>query len=314
VRTADTRLPLIAAWLLITTGCYPSQSLPVSAVWTEQHQLEFSDRLPQAIEIWARRGHVLIKDGAELSGTIAIDVRAATRDLARTQAESAEIQQHWENGRLRIECSHAEGADLDAVAVRCQLEVPPDIRVIVHSADAEIALRGYRGHAEASTDSGAISAYPAGGDCQLSTQSGSIDLLGQFDNAQLTSTSGRISVAVPATSTRVHLEIDTHDGRVSVDMSQTCKMLLSYTTGSGQLRSEFPVRWETNGQDAGDGRKLYAGVLGELECPAQVETIVEQQTGVFVVRRTPTGGESHRVSRGAARPARSPADRSVARH
>jgi hypothetical protein len=274
-------LPVIAA-ALCSLACSTSYRAPEAALHTELREVEFPSTSPVAVEIYVRGGLVLIQDGTRLQGDVQIAARGDSDSDAQEHLQSIRLLTTEENDVCRLRATPAIASDLDAVDIRFRMQVPAHIKVRVFTHHADVAVRGYRGDAEVQTETGEIQARPDGGTCMLSTVSGAIRLGGTFRRAALTTHDGNIGVTLPPERHDVMLQATSDSGSVSLDLSETCRMLLSYTTQNGILRTDFPVVWHNS---AAEEDRVYEGTIGDAGKPISVDATVHCRAGEFEVKR-----------------------------
>lgn len=277
-----TSLAPVLAGALFLLACSTSYLAPEAALQTELRELEFPSASPAAVEIYVRRGLVLIQDGASLRGDVQIGARGDSDTDAHARLQSIRVLTTEEHDVCRLRATPATDSDLDAVDIRFRLQVPPHVAVRVFTHHAEVAVRGYRGDARVETSTGEIQARPEGGTCTLSTVSGAIRLGGTFRRAALTTHDGSIGVTLPAERHDVTLRASSDSGPIALDLSESCRMLLSYTTQYGILRTDFPVIWHNS---AAEVDRVYEGTVGDAGKPISIDATIRSRAGVFEVRR-----------------------------
>lgn len=240
-----------------------------------------------------------------------------------TQRQEARIRATTERGtrwrvtssRITIESEGYRGRSGSTY----EITVPEGTRVILHSMNGDLAVRGVKGEVELSTNNGDVEVVDAVGRVELVTLSGDATATRVRGSVDATSLNGRVllsdvqgaTIAAESTSGSVELEnvvsadIDastvsgtvdfsgpldprgrysftSHSGTVSLVVPSSVSARFTIETFNGEVDSDFPYTLQPN-RDRRNGSKLEFNVgAGEARVTA------ESFSGGVVIRRATT--------------------------
>ena len=208
-----------------------------------------------------------------------IVVTGGTGRQVRIVAESERAQlrlEHTSNRiTLRTERNRHRGGDTEY-----RITVPAGTRVIMASTSGELTARGTKGEVEATTMSGDISITDASGDVLAETLSGSVEISGVTGDVSVQAVSADVSIervtgAVEAESVSGEIilrnitsksvsgvtvsgevefdgsivadgryKLSSHSGDVRVSLADAVNAIVSVSTFSGEIDSDFPLTLE----------------------------------------------------------------------
>lgn len=271
-------------------SCWSPYRVPGAQVAERHLVAKLVDPAPAKLEVHVHRGHVLVQPGDQLEVVADIEVSAADREEAERRAASVRISTESFDGTTRVRTTHPEGAPLDAVHARYRVKIPDSVALQVLAREARVALRGPRSPVQVTTESGAVDARAAGGTWEISTVSGPIRLEGAFTQADLKSETGRIDVSLDGSELpEPTLVAESGSGPLQISLPPDRAMRLRFTTVQGDVRSELPVRWTTNGAAAEGAARLYDGLLGEESNAVSIDAQVHTESATLEIRRLPAG-------------------------
>ncbi|HEU4995036.1 MAG TPA: DUF4097 family beta strand repeat-containing protein [Gemmatimonadaceae bacterium] len=231
-----------------------------------------------------KRGTVSLSVG---SGEII--VRAWNRDQihVRARSERSVIRLEATPARVSLDLSRPRGGD-----TRFEVTVPVGVRVSARATNGDIAITGTRGSVEARTQSGDLTVEDVAEMVDLSSLSGDITGRGLSGNIDINATNGEITLTdvkgdlevtsvsgdidlrnvvakyVRARSTSGDINYDavvdtagryelaSHSGSVYLIVPQGTGALLSVSTYSGSIESDFPITLKPGDQGPSRGRRF----------------------------------------------------------
>jgi len=231
-----------------------------------------------------RRGTVALSLG---SGEIV--VTAWDRPQVRVQARSERgvIRVDATTTRLSLDLSHNRGGDS-----RFEVTVPLGARVSARSTNGDVSITGTRGGVEATTQNGDLHIQDVADMVDLRSFSGDIDVRGVTGNVDVNALSGDIvlvdvkgDVEATAVSGDVELrdvtarfvrakstsgdidfdgavdpagryELGSHSGSVTLSIPRTTGALLTVSTYTGSIESDFPITLKPGEHSIGQARRF----------------------------------------------------------
>lgn len=128
----------------------------------------------------------------------------------------------------------------------------------VSTDDGRIRGAGLRGSVRARTDDGSVRLQEIDGDVAVHSEDGSIHVSGVLAGLDASTEDGRIVIgAAPGSVMSGDWDLQTEDGRVSVDLPDDFSALLDLATGDGRIRVD-----DRFGGNAGRGAEALRRVIG----------------------------------------------------
>ncbi len=205
------------------------------------------------------------------------------RIVAESERGQLRLEQSSNRISLRTERNRGRGGDTEY-----RVTVPTGTRVIMASSSGDLTARGTKGEVEATSMSGEISITDATGDVQAEALSGSVEISKVNGSVSVQAVSGDITVrevsgAVEVESVSGELvlenitsksvrgvtvsgeidfdgsiasdgryELNSHSGDVRASLPDNVNALVSVSTFSGEIDSDFPLTLEP-----GEGRRQH---------------------------------------------------------
>lgn len=243
-------------------------ALPASAQSRRDRDEDYQSSIDTTFA-FDKRGTVSLSVG---SGEII--VRAWSRDQiqVRARSERSVVRMDATPTRLSLDLSRARGGD-----TRFELTVPVGVRVSARASNGDISIIGTKGGVEAKTQSGDLNVEDVGDMVDLGSLSGDITARGLTGNIDIGAVSGDITLAdvkgdleatsvsgdielrnvvaryVRAKSTSGDItydgtidstgryELGSHSGSVYLTVPQTTGAVLTVSTYTGSIDSDFPI-------------------------------------------------------------------------
>lgn len=231
-----------------------------------------------------RRGTVTLSVG---SGEII--VRAWNRDQiqVRARSERSVVRMDATATRLSLDLSRPRGGD-----TRFEVSVPVGVRVSARATNGDISITGTRGGVEARTQSGDLNVEDVGDMVDLGSLSGDITAKGLTGNVDINAISGDLLLSdvkgdVEATSVSGDIdlrnvvaryvrakstsgdinydgivdstgryELGSHSGSVYLTVPQNTGALLTVSTYSGSIDSDFPITLKPGEHGIGSSKRF----------------------------------------------------------
>ena len=270
------RVPLLLALLV-------GAALPASAQDRRDRDEEFQSRIDTTIN-FDRRGIVALSAG---SGEIIVTAWDRPQVRVRARSERSTIRIDATSARVSLDLTRSRGGD-----TRFEVTVPTGVQVTARTTNGDISITGTRGAVEATTQSGDLSVDEAidavelrtfsgdilarnlsgtvevnslSGDVSLTvvrgnvdatTVSGDVDLrgiAGRFVTAK--STSGDISYDGTIDSTGRY-ELTSHSGGVYITIPPGTGALMTVSTYTGSIESDFPITLKPGEHGIGMSRQF----------------------------------------------------------
>ena len=272
----------MARTLLLATMLLASAN-PIAAQSRRDQDQEYQSRIDTTFA-FDRRGTVTLSVGG---GEIV--VRAWSRDQIRVLARSERsvVRMDATPTRLSLDLSRPRGGD-----TRFEVTVPAGVRVSARATSGDISISGTKGGVEARTQSGDLTVEDVGDMVDLGSLSGDIaarGLTGSVDvntvsgdltmsdvkgDVEATSVSGDIDlrnitaryVRAKSTSGDVNYdgavdstgryELGSHSGSVYLTVPQNTGALLTVSTYSGSIDSDFPITLKPGDHGIGTSKRF----------------------------------------------------------
>lgn len=247
-----------------------------------------------------RRGTVSLSVG---SGEII--VRAWNRDQiqVRARSERSVIRMDASPLRVSLDLSRPRGGD-----TRFELSVPVGVRVNARATNGDISIIGTKGGVEARTQSGDLIVEDAADMIDLGSLSGDVSARGLTGNIDISAVSGDVELAdikgdVEATSvsgdldlrnvvaryvrakstsgdvtydgtidTTGRYELGSHSGSVYLVIPQSTGALLTVSTYTGSIESDFPITLRPGEHGIGSGPKRFTFEIGKGDARVSAES------------------------------------------
>lgn len=231
-----------------------------------------------------KRGTVVLSVGAG-----EIIVTAWNRDQVRVRARSERsvIRMDATSTRVSLDLSRARGGD-----TRFEVTVPIGVRVSARATSGDISISGTKGGVEARTQNGDLTVEDVAETVDLNTYSGDIVARGLSGNVEITTLSGEITVSdvkgdadVTSVSGDIDLrnvvaryvrakttsgdvsfdgaidatgryELGSHSGSVYLTLPQNTGALLTLSTYSGSIESDFPITLKPGEHGMGQSKRF----------------------------------------------------------
>ena len=212
-----------------------------------------------------------------LGGEIVVTGGSGRQVRIIAESERAELRlEHTANRiSLRTDRNRVRSGDTEY-----RVTVPTGTRVIMASTSGELSARGTKGEVEATTMSGEISIVDANGDVEAEALSGSVEISDVTGSVNVQAVSGYVTlenvtgaVEVESVSGEIELggitsksvravtvsgeidfdgtiapdgryELNSHSGDVRVSLPDNVNALVSVSTFSGEIDSDFPLTLE----------------------------------------------------------------------
>jgi DUF4097 and DUF4098 domain-containing protein YvlB len=231
-----------------------------------------------------RRGTVSLTVG---SGEII--VRAWNRDQVqvRARSERGTIRMDATSSRLSLDLARTRGGD-----THFELNVPVGVRVSARATNGDISITGTKGGVEAKTQSGDLNVQDVGDVVELGSLSGDIKARGLTGNVDISAVNGDLDIAdvkgdieassvsgdidlrnvvaryVRAKSTSGDVtfdgaidstgryELGSHSGSVYLVIPQGTGALLTVSTYTGSIESDFPITLKPGEHGIGTSKRF----------------------------------------------------------
>lgn len=254
-----------------------------AAAQSRRDDEEFASRIDTTFA-FDRRGTLVI-----VAGTGEIDVSAWDRPQIRVRARSERsvIRLDATSTRVSLDVSRPRGGD-----TRFEVTVPIGVRVSARSTSGDVVIAGTRGAVEARTQNGDLSVSDVGEVVDLNTYSGDIVARGITGNVEVTTLNGEVMLTdvkgdvdattvsgdvdlrnvvaryVRAKSTSGDItfdgsvdntgryELGSHSGSVYLTIPQNTGALLTVTTYSGSIESDFPITLKPGEHGIGSSKRF----------------------------------------------------------
>ena len=212
-----------------------------------------------------------------LGGEISVTGGTGRQVRIIAESERAELRLEHSANRisLRTERNRGRGGDTEY-----RVTVPTGTRVVMASTSGELSARGTRGEVEATTMSGDISIVDANGDVEAEALSGSVEISNVTGSVAVQAVSGDVTlenvsgtIEVESVSGEIVLdritsksvrgvtvsgeidfqgtiapdgryELNSHSGDVRVSLPDNVNAIVSVSTFSGEIDSDFPLTLE----------------------------------------------------------------------
>jgi len=197
------------------------------------------------------------------------------RIIAESERAELRLEQSANRISLRTERNRVRSGDTEY-----RVTVPTGTRVVMASTSGELSARGTKGEVEATTMSGEISISDANGDVDAEALSGSVEISNVTGSVSVQAVSGDVTVEnvtgtveVESVSGEIELsritsksvravtvsgeidfdgsiapdgryELNSHSGDVRVSLPDNVNALVSVSTFSGEIDSDFPLTLE----------------------------------------------------------------------
>lgn len=243
-------------------------ALPAAAQGRRDRDEDYQSRIDTTFA-FDKRGTVAMSLG---SGEIVVTAWNRDQVRVRARSERSEVRMDASSARLSLDLSRPRGGDS-----RFDVTVPVGVRVTARSTNGDISIRGTKGGVEANTQSGDLLVEDVGEMVDLGSLSGDITARGLTGNVDVRAVSGDVSldsvrgdVEVTSVSGDIDLgdvsakylrakstsgdvsfagaidpagryEIGSHSGSVYLTLPQTTGALLTVSTYTGSIDSDFRI-------------------------------------------------------------------------
>jgi len=269
---------------LLFTALLVASALPASAQQSRRDRDEDYQTSIDTTFAFDKRGTVSLTVG---SGEII--VRAWNRDQVqvRARSERSVVRMDATPTRLSLDLSRPRGGD-----TRFEVTVPVGVRVSARATNGDISITGTKGGVEAKTQSGDLNVEDVGDMVDLGSLSGDITAKGLTGNIDISAVSGDITVAdvkgdieVTSVSADIDLrnvvaryvrakstsgdvtfdgaidstgryELGSHSGSVYIVIPQTTGALLTVSTYTGSIESDFPITLKPGEHGIGTSKRF----------------------------------------------------------
>ena len=222
-------------------------------------------------------------------GSGEIIVRAWNRDQVqvRARSERSTIRMDATPSRLSLDLARTHGGD-----THFELNVPVGVRVSARATNGDISITGTKGGVEAKTQSGDLTVEDVGDVVELGSLSGDIKARGLTGNVDISATNGDLDIAdvkgdVEATSVSGDIdmrnvlarymrakstsgdvtfegtidstgryELGSHSGSVYLVIPQGTGALLTVSTYTGSIDSDFPITLKPGEHGIGTSKRF----------------------------------------------------------
>lgn len=248
--------------LLIVTA------LPAAAQNRRDRDEDYQSRIDTTLA-FDRRGTVTLSLGG---GEIIVTGWNRDQIRVRARSERSALRLDATASRLSLDLSRPRGGD-----TRFEVTVPVGVRVSARATNGDISITGTRGGVEANTQNGDLTVEDVGDRVDLGSLSGDIVARGIMGNVDVRAVSGDLSISdvrgdVEATSVSGDIdlrnvtarylrakstsgdisfdgsidatgryELGSHSGGVYLTLPQTTGALLTVSTYTGSIDSDFPI-------------------------------------------------------------------------
>lgn len=257
---------------------------------------EYQSRIDSTLA-FDRRGTVVLSLG---SGEIIVS--AWNRDQVRVRAysERSAIRLDASPARLSLELSRPRGGD-----TRFEVTVPIGVRVSARATTGDVVINGTRGGVDATTQSGDLTVEDVAEMIELRTMSGDIVARGVAGSVEIGTLNGDVTVTdargdvevssvsgdmdlrnviakyIRAKSTSGDLSYDgnvdpagryefaSHSGSIYLTIPQTTGALLTVSTYSGSIESDFPITLKPGEHGIGGRRFTFEIGKGDARISAE---------------------------------------------
>ncbi|MYK87289.1 MAG: DUF4097 domain-containing protein [Acidobacteria bacterium] len=267
----------VAAGALALGGCVIDVE-GYEAVEAEEHVFAV-DGVPD-VDLSTFDGRIEVRGWDRSEVRVVVEKRAANRE----RLEEIEIAIDQSGDRVRVA---ARRRDADGLRVTLSLgsnwrgarliaSVPHESNLHVRTDDGRITVTdvsgtievstddgrirgaGLRGSVRARTDDGSVRLQEIDGDVAVHSEDGSIHVSGVLAGLDASTEDGRIVIgAAPGSVMSGDWDLQTEDGRVSVDLPDDFSALLDLATGDGRIRVD-----DRFGGNAGRGAEALRRVIG----------------------------------------------------
>lgn len=281
----------MARTLLLSTLLLAA-AIPASAQQSrrDREDEEFQSRIDTTIA-FDRRGTVSLSAG---SGEIAVTAWDQPRVRIRARSERSMIRLDATSTRVSLDLMRSRGGE-----TRFEITVPTGVQVNARTTNGDISISGTRGAVEATTQSGDLEVEDASDDIELHSFSGDIiarNLMGNVDvnslsgdvtisdvrgNVEATAVSGDVElhnviarfVVAKSTSGDItydgivdstgRYELGSHSGSVYITIPQTAGALMTVSTYTGSIESDFPITLKPGEHGIGGVAKRFTFEIGK---------------------------------------------------
>ena len=269
---------------LLVSALLAAAAMPASAQQSRRDRDEDYQSSIDTTFAFDKRGTVSLSVG---SGEII--VRAWNRDQVqvRARSERSVVRMDATPTRLSLDLSRPRGGD-----TRFEVTVPVGVRVSARATNGDISLTGTKGGVEAKTQSGDLNVEDVGEMVDLGSLSGDITAKGLTGNIDISAVSGDITVSdvkgdieVTSVSADIDLrnvvaryvrakstsgdvtydgmidstgryELGSHSGSVYIVIPQTTGALLTVSTYTGSIESDFPITLKPGEHGIGTSKRF----------------------------------------------------------
>jgi DUF4097 and DUF4098 domain-containing protein YvlB len=251
----------------VITALLVASALPVAAQDRSRDE-DYQSRIDTTFA-FDKRGTVTL---ALSSGEIVVTAWNRDQVRVRARSERSVVRMDATTARLSLDLSRPRGGDS-----RFEVTVPIGVRVSARATNGDISITGTKGGVEANTQSGDLTVEDVGEMVDLGSLSGDITARSLTGNVDIRAVSGDVSLQsvrgdVEATSVSGDLdltdvmakyvrakstsgdvsfdgaidpagryEIGSHSGSVYLTIPQTTGALLTVSTYTGTIDSDFPI-------------------------------------------------------------------------
>jgi DUF4097 and DUF4098 domain-containing protein YvlB len=258
-------------------------AIPAAAQDRRDRDEDYQSRVDTTLA-FDKRGTVALSLG---SGEIVVTAWNRDQIRVRARAERSVVRMDATLSRLSLDLSRQRGGD-----TRFEVTVPVGVRVTARAINGDISITGTRGGVEANTQSGDIVVEDVGDMVDLGSLSGEINVRGVTGNVDVRLVSGDLSIGdvkgdVEATSVSGDIdlgnvvaryvrakstsgdisfdgtidgtgryELGSHSGSVYLTIPQTTGALLTVSTYTGSIDSDFPITLKPGEHGIGTSKRF----------------------------------------------------------
>lgn len=283
---------------LLLSTCLFAAAIPAAAQQSRRDRDRDRDRDDEEYQsridttfAFDRRGTIALSAG---SGEIVVTAWDRPQVRVRARSERSIIRMDATSTRVSLDLTRSRGGD-----TRFELTVPTGVQVNARSTNGDISITGTKGGVEATTQSGdlvvedasdAIELHSFSGDIQARNLNGNVDvnsLSGEITlsnvrgNVEASAVSGDVDLQnvvarfVVAKSTSGDItyegvvdstgryELGSHSGSVYITIPQTAGALMTVSTYTGSIESDFPITLKPGEHGIGGVSKRFTFEIGK---------------------------------------------------
>lgn len=276
---------LLGSWLCLAACTAPQYRTPRAHTEVREVAVTFQDPAPRVLDVQVHSGCVVLQPGPALQCRLRLEVSAATQEEAVGIADALvpRVDEDRQSGRTHLNVALPQGANLEALVVTCQIQVPPGTATEVSTRQGAVIARDLACDLTVDVGDGSLEAWMAGGALQAASDGGRITLRGSFPRASLRTSSGRIEVLIAPTTAM--LDIRAGDGVVLLDLEPGCGLDVRLRGDQTSVLSTPEIRVEWQEVEMEGTEEYLLGRFGPPDAVRVARLLLDAGLGTVLLRR-----------------------------